>query len=701
MNTVKKENYNEDYKDLISIIIPTYNCMDVIGNSLNYILCKNTDLIKEIIIIDDGSSDDTVEKIRLYESKYNKVKIIEQEHSNAGHARNVGLDAATGKYVWFIDSDDLIDINSFAIIQKELENQIKLYGNTPDIIKFGYQRYDIKNKKNIGMDPHEKRIYLDSKTAEGERYTIESYPKILTSISYVWNNLYKLEFIKKNKINFSELIVSNDVKFKILSDVLSENFIFIKKVLYTKVVNRTGYQLRNLNGSERLNFLIALDDIRKELLERNIYDDVIRRYFALYASLQLCSIQNFIRSEYRINIIDKLLELINDLSDKEKRFVIGNLIKINNKYNDLDFINNIRICDFVSYEIKPKVSVIITTYNLEKYIRQTINSIVNQDIPSNNYEIIVVDDCSKDNTREILKDFSELYLNLKLIFPDKNIGFGAAVNLGIKSAQGEYLMFLDGDDFVERNFVSKAYNDIVVNDTDVHIFDYFIFIEAKKKSINSHDQKQLIEIMKKGSLMKKNDFKNKILALNSVPWRKIYKRQFIIDNNLFFPEERKLYSDNSYHWLTSINTDNISASDDILYHHRKGREGQSIIGRGGKFLDFNYQFSNILSYLKEYNCFDDYKLAYCRFIVDQSLNVMPKLGSTNLQLKFLHLNSTLYQMFNLTDLKKARKMYPCTLRHFKMQKMIIQNKYSKIVLVEKLIKTMKIVRLLYKKFVSR
>ena len=101
-----------------------------------------------------------------------------------------------------------------------------------------------------------------------------------------------------------------------------------------------------------------------------------------------------------------------------------------------------------------KVSVIITCFNLEKYITRAITSCMNQTMPPQDYEIIVVDDHSQDKSWEIINTFEGL---VKAIRTKSNLGVASASNEGIRKAKGEYIVRVDGDDFVNKNFLHALY----------------------------------------------------------------------------------------------------------------------------------------------------------------------------------------------------------------------------------------------------
>ncbi|MBU2504126.1 MAG: glycosyltransferase [Nanoarchaeota archaeon] len=103
--------------------------------------------------------------------------------------------------------------------------------------------------------------------------------------------------------------------------------------------------------------------------------------------------------------------------------------------------------------MKPKISVVIAAYNTEKYIQECLDSILNQSI--RNIEIIVIDDCSKDATPDIVEQKSKEDSRIRLIKLKQNLGRAGALNQGIKKAKGKYIAFLDADDLMEENRLKK------------------------------------------------------------------------------------------------------------------------------------------------------------------------------------------------------------------------------------------------------
>lgn len=170
------------------------------------------------------------------------------------------------------------------------------------------------------------------------------------------------------------------------------------------------------------------------------------------------------------------------------------------------------------------VSVIIPVYNSEKFLEDTILSVVNQTIGFENIELLLVDDSSTDSSREIINKFSKQYDNIKSIFLDENHGCpGPARNIGIAKATSEYIMFLDNDDQYEKHLCEKLYETIKKTNSDI--------VDCRFNQIDNISSK---------SSPKLYDEEIKIVTENIgyyeniYIWTKIYKKSIIINNNILF-----------------------------------------------------------------------------------------------------------------------------------------------------------------------
>lgn len=165
-----------------------------------------------------------------------------------------------------------------------------------------------------------------------------------------------------------------------------------------------------------------------------------------------------------------------------------------------------------------KVSVIIPVYNVELYLEECLNSILNQNFDS--YEVIAINDGSTDNSLDILKKYSQNYSNL-VIIDKSNVGVGDCRNKGLEIAKGEYIYFLDSDDYVDKNLLNKVYNIAKKGNYDMVSWGFY-FINQDGKIIGEQ-------------ALKTTEAKSKILNDWPVVWNKLFKKDVIIKSGVLFP----------------------------------------------------------------------------------------------------------------------------------------------------------------------
>ena len=182
--------------------------------------------------------------------------------------------------------------------------------------------------------------------------------------------------------------------------------------------------------------------------------------------------------------------------------------------------------------MKFKISIIIPTYNSEKFIDRTLGSIISQTIGFENLEVIIVDDCSTDGTCKIIDDYSNKYDNFKKIYLSKNIGHpGIPRNIGMKEASADYLMFLDHDDIFENDCCEILHEKIssenvdFVSGTYVNVYDDGTI---KNRTPSFFINKGIIKISK-------IDEMKELFYIAPSIWTKIFKKSFILENNIEFP----------------------------------------------------------------------------------------------------------------------------------------------------------------------
>ncbi len=193
-----------------------------------------------------------------------------------------------------------------------------------------------------------------------------------------------------------------------------------------------------------------------------------------------------------------------------------------------------------------KFSIIIPAYNAENFIDKCLGSILSQNYK--NYEIIVVDDCSKDSTLKVLKK----YKNVRIFSTKTNSRQGAARNIGIKNATGDYILFIDADDSIlEISAFEK-----IANKLNNDMFPDILYLGMEISGINNLELHPNEENVKKDYRLGKTPYINSVSIC--------LKREFILENNIFFPEKIR-YEDVYFNFL-AIEKSKTYSYLDILYY---------------------------------------------------------------------------------------------------------------------------------------
>lgn len=182
-----------------------------------------------------------------------------------------------------------------------------------------------------------------------------------------------------------------------------------------------------------------------------------------------------------------------------------------------------------------KVSVIVTIYNAEKYLKECMDSIVNQTLKD--IEIICVDDGSTDGSSEILKRYEEKYDNVKVIFQE-NAGAGRARNNGMSVARGEYLSFLDSDDFFELDMYELAYDKAKQDNADMVVFNSNQYFGETDEYKNINWTLRYKKIPPYTPFMHRQMTDNIFKVFVGWAWDKLFKREFVDKHHLEFQEQR-------------------------------------------------------------------------------------------------------------------------------------------------------------------
>lgn len=233
-----------------------------------------------------------------------------------------------------------------------------------------------------------------------------------------------------------------------------------------------------------------------------------------------------------------------------------------------------------------KYSIIIPVYGCEKYLERCVQSVLNQK-GNHKYEIILVDDGSKDRSGEIADKYAEMYEQIRTVHK-QNGGVSSARNLGIQESKGEYILFVDGDDTLENNALEIADNILEKSDCDLIIFAMLFDFYKNQKLIKTQ-----IYSYGNSCILNRSEVFNNIFDLfnsNSLSsaCSKVFSSRIIKDNSIKFNEKLYLYEDFDFVLKYIGYIRNINITDLEIYHYRLDVDENRYLKRVADGSRFNY-----------------------------------------------------------------------------------------------------------------
>ena len=235
----------------------------------------------------------------------------------------------------------------------------------------------------------------------------------------------------------------------------------------------------------------------------------------------------------------------------------------------------------------PKVSVIIPVYNVEKYLKECLDSVVNQTLKD--IEIICINDGSTDQSLSILESYAIKDERIKIINKE-NSGYGASMNLGLEAATGEYIGIVESDDFVELNMFERLYSVAVENELDLVRCQYFLY--DSKNNINEVcDNSWVPQNIVYSPIEKQTPFYQAPAI-----WSNLFKRELIKNFEINFLETPGAsYQDTSFAFKLYAVSSRFMMINDCLLHYRTDNINSSINSRSKVFF-VNKEYEEIIRF---------------------------------------------------------------------------------------------------------
>lgn len=560
---------------LVSVVIPVYNVEKYIEDCLLSVI-NQTYKNLEIICVDDCGQDNSMKIVKEYAKKDKRIKIIKhKKNKGLGAARNSGLEKAEGEYIFFIDSDDWIEKNCIEIVEKKLQ---ETHLNTVFFKAYVYW----ENSKT--RSPIWYKNYVNF--AEGKFEIDDSNMCYLPH--YSWNKGYRREFLMNNNIRWQEGVIYEDLEFFFKVFINSPSTYMIDEALYTyrrRDDSIIGQCYNNLEHAEDL--FTVTKNIKKMLVKRNLFE----KYKNAFLQLVTNNLNNY--------------RGFGDIHKKQVPLMLNCL----NEINFSEVIERQSISE--KQDETPLVSVVIPIYNVEMYIEECLISVANQTYK--NLEIICVDDCGQDGSMKIVEQYAKIDKRIKIVKHEKNLGYCPAVNTGIENATGEYIFFVESDDFIESDCIETVTKKLIETRLNYVIFK-IDRLELDGKRYSYHGWAKYYASLPEGYLTIGPE------NMNDFPyfyWNKGYKREFILQEKVKW-QNGGIYEDQEFFYRVTTNSPETYIIDKSMYIYRireSSLMGQCF-GKIKKVEDLFNVMQRIVNYLHENNLFNKYKCTIPHLIYD-------------------------------------------------------------------------------------
>lgn len=567
----------------VSVIIPVFNAEKYLRQCLDSIVNQTLKDI-EIICVDDGSTDGSLEILREYEAQDQRVKVLTQQNQFAGVARNNGIEMARGEYCVFWDADDFFHLDAL--------NQMYMTAkaHSADICLCGGDRFDTNQNTFIPTPWWFKKAVFDTEVINSKTHSDDIFE--VTTMA-PWTKLYSVNFIRKQELRFQKLPRANDVFFTMMSLSLAEKVVGTSQVFIHYRIG-DGNNLQAHNEKSPLAFCEALSAVKEELIQRGVFERVLNAFrnkalsLCVYNLLTLRNAPEAFQSlkqellarylqEYHINTLSLETVFIKDDYMRLLSLLRGD--GVGDSLFDLYFQTN----------QVPMVSLIVPVFNEENYLQECLGSLTKQTYTD--LEILCVDDCSTDASLAILQRMAEKDCRIHVIALKKNRHQGGARNAGLNEARGKYVWFVDADDYIDADAVERLVREMEnLKDVDMISFHSAAFVENGTERTETEEGRIIRRWPKntKIELPKDSHRLPDIIEGSSVTC--FYKRAFV---DSFRFRENATFEDADFSFDALTSTGTFYELDYAPYHRRI--TASSTTGEGAKGLNRDCILGRVLA----------------------------------------------------------------------------------------------------------
>ncbi|MBQ7222246.1 MAG: glycosyltransferase family 2 protein [Bacteroidales bacterium] len=503
----------------LSVIIPVYNSEQYLSECLLSV-CRQTLSDIEIICVNDCSTDGSRKILEDFAAADSRVRILDAPvNQGPSAARNAGIEAAGGDYIGFLDSDDWIDEDFFSLmVEKATEKDSDILISTNVVREFG-----------SGPKPYTWLSFPES-TPEGEWITPVFCANYAFSLSAL--HLYNTSFLKSSGVRYpTEYKIHEDDFFhRVISLKTDRIYVFHGSRYHYRYLSSSLIESRTNHNAHSLALFKALkqyygDRILEKSFEMKLFGKML--FSNIETPESFADVKNYLIS------LSDYFEKSGVWPSDFDRYCIKAILESEDHQECMKRIGTdpwvkYQTIERIKRNMSIKVSVIIPEYNVEKYVGKCIQSICDQTF--HDIEIIIVDDCSTDGSLKISKQYATQDNRIKVIALEKNQGVSAARNAGIAVAKGEYIYFIDSDDWIDTNYI-----EVMVSEIEKHKVDLLV----NTSFVNEYDDPNRKEYSNFTFFNPEGETLPAVTVANRFPptvAMRLFRKSLITKYNILFPD---------------------------------------------------------------------------------------------------------------------------------------------------------------------
>lgn len=262
--------------------------------------------------------------------------------------------------------------------------------------------------------------------------------------------------------------------------------------------------------------------------------------------------------------------------------------------------------------MQPLVSIIMPVYNVENYISKAIESVLGQTF--NNFELLIINDGTPDKSEMIAKKYAEKDTRIRILNKE-NGGLSDARNVGLEFSTGDYIYFLDSDDYIEKNLLEEIVGYAEKDNLDMVIFGFFADFEDETQTVrNSKLIKPFFGTYNKDN-MKNCEITEDFINYIGFAWNKLYKSEKIKDNHLRFKKGLSLIEDIEFNYSFYINADKLGFLNKCLYHYIQRPRDTLGNGKYANYYELVFRNAKLRTDLLKYWEFNDSTVSKYSFLL--------------------------------------------------------------------------------------